>query len=167
MRPTVSSPNDWLTKIGCKVTELGQLSLPKDVALPMHFASEEVEAFNKEENFGKKYKQVQLIALNTRSADTAFFRQIVEQINGKIGKEVICHNCLRKAVNPSLVIFRRETNEKILHKMDRGQLSTINPSDFQIALDYYDEVLKLPLLEPTKIGNVKMEPCEKCKKRAA
>ena len=164
MQATISSPNNWLNRIGCKVDPEGKLTLPSNIVLPMTLASEAVEHFRDATSLAEQSKNIQLIAFNTRSADSAFFSGIVDEFHKKRGGELICQHCLRQGVSPSLVQLRRTANKQIIHVMDQGGLRGIHPSFFQIALDYYEELLKLPLLDPNQLMSVTIVPCKNCRK---
>lgn len=165
----INSPNDWMAKAGAYVDINSELHMPLEcVMLPMSQASEGVEDYQNATNFGKKMKAVQHISLNVRIADTAYFKSFAALVNKQILEQhgiSVCEHCLRKASSPKLVDLRRKNNEKIIHVMEKGGLAMIHPSHFPLSLEYYDEFLRLPLMNFTDVKYLKVALCEKCEER--
>jgi len=134
----------------------------------MTFASEAIEEFQKANNYKEKVKTIQLIAINVRNTEAAFYRKfaqiLIEANKNKSGIQV-CEYCIRNYFfNPDLKKMRDDVNDKIIHKMDSGK--PIEPRDFHFAIDYYNEVLKLPLMDPIHIEEKDNVPfCKSCLKK--
>jgi predicted peroxiredoxin len=160
----IKSPNNWIVRAGAYVSD-GKIVMPhKFLLIPLALASEAVEIFNKENSWKKRLESVQAIAINVRNAETAFFRKVSEIINeiNKNGSKIeICEKCIRDNLfDTNLKEIRRAVNSKIIHKMESGE--AILMEDFHFAIDYYNEIFKLPLINPIHWEAKTFKPCKDC-----
>ncbi len=160
---TIISPNDWLKKVGAFV-ENRQLALPHEcILIPLSAASRAVEIFNTSTEYTQKLESALLIALSVRVAETAFYNKFAKWFEVQ-SQTKMCDHCIRNSKvfnNDEVKKYRKLCNEKIIHVMENQ--SMINPNDLIYAINYYDEVLKLPLIDPIKItSEFKITVCDKC-----
>ena len=167
MEPIVSSnsDNDWLRRAGIR-WENGQLILPHAfLVLPMTIASKAVVSYNSDDSLANRIAQALIISVMVRSADTAFFTAIANQMNAANPSQPnICHNCLRgQLFQNRLKELRALVNKKIIHKVEDG--SGIGPTSEHIplAIEYYDEMFTLPLVPPTSWEERSgIQLCQRC-----
>lgn len=156
-------PNNWITKAGGYIDSNGKFFLPhKFLLAQMHTASEAIEQFNKSKLYSEQIKAIQLMSINVRSAETIFFRKVAEILNKKIN-EKICYKCIRDTLfETDLKKIRRGVNSKIIHRLDYQEF--VNPKDFHFAIDYYNEIFKLPLTGELviKIDEESISLCYNC-----
>ncbi len=162
----ITSPNDWIRKAGGHVKD-GKMIMPhKFIIIPMAMASEAVEEYHKNSAWNSRLKCVFVITLSIRIVDTSVFRMLAKNLNEHWkGGIQICSDCIRNGViDTNLTKLRKEINEKIIHKMENAFV--IDSKDFHLALDYYDEIFKLPLMFPIHIKEKQGVPlCKRCLKK--
>ena len=132
----------------------------------MTLASEAIIEFNKDENLSSRIKHGLVVVVMVRIADTAFYKKIAKIINQKSpSMPNICHNCIRGQLwNTNMKIYRQLANKQIIHKMESG--IPLNNKDLEIVDKYYNEIFKLPLVDPiTFNGKKNLQLCERCKKK--
>ncbi len=163
----IISPNNWLKKAGAYIDSNDKLVFPhKFIAVPMTLASEAIVEFRKNKDLASKIKNGLLVVVMVRIADTAFYKKIAEIINQQSPSTPnLCHNCLRGQLwDTKMKTYRQVANRKIIHKMEGG--IPINNMDLEIVEKYYNEIFKLPLIDPISFKNKKgLKLCERCKKK--
>ncbi len=162
---SISSPNNWFNKVWARNIN-GKIFMPLDFMLvPLSAASRAIEKFNNTKDYTEKLELSLLISLTVRVADTAYFNHIAN----KIFKDVdfsICANCIRESNNfncHEILRLRWICNNSIIHSLENEIL--IDPKVLNYSIEYYNEVLKLPLIDPIEITsqfNVKI--CKNCMK---
>lgn len=164
---TIESPNNWLRKAGAYVVNK-QLVLPHDFLLvPMATASKSILEYRKSRNLDDRIRHAMAIALAVRNADTAFYNAVADMINGQNPKRPnICEHCIRgQLFRTRMKELRKQVNESIIHQMDKNNIM-INPKDLGIVEEYYEEMFKLPLMNPIHTQEIKgLRLCNKCKKK--
>ena len=159
----ILSPNNWLKRVGAFVKN-GQLVLPHEcILIPLSAASRAIETFNSSTEYTQKLELSLLISLSTRIAETAFYNKFAKWF-GNESKIKMCGHCIRNSEvfnNGEIKKYRNLCNEKIIHAMENQ--SMVNSDDLIYAIKYYDEVLKLPLIDPIKIiTKFEIKVCDKC-----
>ena len=164
---TIESPNNWLRKAGAHVVN-NKLVLPHDFLLvPMTSASEALLEYRKSKTLNDRTRHAMTIAATVRSADTAFYNAIAGMLNKQNpNKPKICHNCIRgQLFGTRMKELRKQINNNIIHKMDDDQVM-INPDDLDIVEEYYEEMFKLPMMDPITWSEMKnMKLCQRCRKK--
>jgi len=166
---TIESPNDWLRKAGAHIIN-NRLILPHDFLLvPMGSASEALLEYRRSTTLSEKMRHAMAIALAVRNADTAFYNAVAKMLNkANPNKPNICHNCIRgQLFGTRMKELRQEVNAKIIHKMENPRgIVMISPDELPLVEKYYEEMFKLPLIDPVSWPErKKMELCQKCKKK--
>ncbi len=161
------SANNWLERAGACIRNNKPIMPHLFLTVPMNAASEAVEIYNNDDSYNSRLKAVQTIALNVRTAETAFFKRIakiLKEVNKQLGIE-ICHYCIRNHMfGTNFKELRKLANSKIIHRMEEEAM--ISVEDFQIAIDYYNEMFKLPLVDPITWKETKGIPmCKNCLKK--
>lgn len=159
------SPDQWIERAGGFVDDAGRLHLPhKFLLVSMAAAAEAVEAFKKNDSLMERMKNVLIIAMSVRSADTAYYQHVVDMLKKVPGNEKVsfCHNCLRGQLWPNkMKLLRREVNSKIIHKMESALM--VDQKDFEFALQYYDEMFTHELVNPVIEWRAQdIKSCDKC-----
>jgi len=164
---TIESPNNWLRKAGAYVVGK-KLILPHDfLMVPMTTASEAIMAYRESRNLNDRMRHAMTIAVAVRNADTAFYSAVADMLNRRnADKPNICQYCIRgQLFRTRMKELREQVNKNIIHKMDRTKIM-INPDDLKIVEDYYEEMFKLPLIDPIHIPETKsLQLCKKCRKK--
>ncbi|MEL7666499.1 MAG: hypothetical protein AAGU06_03700 [Candidatus Shapirobacteria bacterium] len=169
---TITSPSNWLNKIGVKIDENGKMILSmKFVLIPISIASEELEKYKEELLWGEKIKIIQSIALNVRNAETKYFEswsQSIIMANQNFPSTFPCSECFSKTMSPShlrlisnseLSKLREEVNNKIIHVTENNKI--LIPSLIDQAKQYYDAFLKMNLFHFPEIKNMPILFCKK------
>lgn len=161
----IKSPNGWLQRAGAYVDDQSRMQLPhKFLIMPMALASEAVEKYNSSDSYAEKIQAVQAIAINTRSADTVFFKRIagiLTEANKGSSRIKLCEHCVRGGLFPTdLKRLRHLVNDRIIHRMEK--VSFIDQADFDLAVAYYDEMFKLPLMDPVDWNESHVQLCDRC-----
>ncbi|MHC1623289.1 MAG: thioredoxin domain-containing protein [Candidatus Methanospirareceae archaeon] len=164
---TIESPNNWLRKAGAHVVN-SKLVLPHDFLLtPMNSASEALLEYRKSKALNDRTRHAMTIAVTVRNADTAFYNAVAGILNKQNpNKPNICHNCIRgQLFGTRMKELRKQINRNIIHKMDNDQIM-LNPDDLYIVEEYYEEMFKLPLMDPiTWPGTDNLKFCRSCRKK--
>ncbi|MFC5579468.1 hypothetical protein ACFPOA_15780 [Lysobacter niabensis] len=166
------SPNDWLQRAGARVEADGRVVLPHDFLLaPMALASTAVVAYKAADNLAERTAQVLIIALQVRTAETAFFNVIAKLFNAH-NSDVpnICPSCIRRSglFDDRVHELRKVVNREIIHKMDSGVgVGMISPDALNAAIEYYEEMFRLPLVDPITWQTKDISLCDKCAERWA
>ena len=167
MQPIVTSTsdNDWMTRAGTR-WENGKLVLPHAfLTLPMTIASKAVVSYNNDESLANRISQSVVISIMVRSADTAFFTAIAKHFNASHPHNPnLCHNCLRgQLYQNDLKKLRGLVNKHIIHKVEDGTGVGPTLQHIPLAVDYYNEMFKLPLTDPIHWQeNPSISLCQKC-----
>ena len=164
---TIESPNNWLRKAGAYVVNK-KLILPHDFLLvPMTSASEAIMAYHKSRNLNDRIRCAMTIAVAVRNADTAFYSAVADMLNRRnVDKPNICQHCIRgQLFRTRMKELRKQVNKNIIHQMDNDKIM-INPDDLRIVEEYYEEMFKLPMMDPIDIPETKgMRLCQTCRKK--
>jgi len=161
----IISPNDWIEKVWWKIENIWNSNFPQtSILIPMTTASKAVEKYSITKDYNEKIELSLLISLTVRIAETAFYNNFAKIFINQWVK--VCHHCIRNSDNfnnKEVLKYRRLCNEKIIHHMENNIM--INPSDLDLSIKYYEEVLKLPLLEEITITQkFEVQVCDKCNK---
>lgn len=164
----IVSANNWLSKAGARL-QGESIELPHHfVLVPLTIASEAIVDFRKHDDLSSKIKAGLVVATMVRVADTAFYNKISELINRQSpNRPNICGNCIRGQVfGTKMRQYRKEANRRVIHKMESGEV--ISLEDLQVVDSYYEEIFKLPLMDPVSIPETKdVQLCQKCRPRWA
>ncbi|MFZ5392291.1 MAG: hypothetical protein ACOZAR_03830 [Patescibacteria group bacterium] len=151
----IVSANDWLNKIGCKIVD-GKIRLPmKHLIFPLMKASEEMEKYKNFKRLNEQMKCIDVIALNVRQADNAYFFAWSQSILVSNKKETIpeifpCYNCfqktissdnLRKHFSSKLQKLRDKVSSEIIHAAEAGVI--VSSKHFGLVEEYYNEFISL------------------------
>lgn len=165
---TLRSPNDWLAKAGASI-EGGRARLPmRCILVPMDAASRAIEEFERATDLCSRMRAIQLVAVNVRAADEAYFSEYAGRVNDAIGPDRddgVCAQCLRMAASPDLVTLLSSVSHRIIHGMERRRETIVHPDAFRLAVAYYEEFMKLPLMGFNL--DVTIESCRHCHCRKA
>ena len=170
----IVSKNNWLTRAGAFVDEKDHLHLPmKHIAVSMTNASHCIEQYEESLPHDEKLRLIQTLALNVRSADTAYFKhwsKALVSLNGQNWKRFFgCFNCftkklspesLRAHVLPPLKEAREHVNVKIIHSLENAV--TVRSEDFGVAFTYYDLFFQLNMMSYPAIHNLQKLKCKEC-----
>lgn len=173
----IVSKNNWLTRAGAFLDEKDHLHLPmKHIVVSMTNASHCIEQYQESLPHDEKLRLVQTLALNVRSADTAYFKQWSKTLvssNDQNWKRLFeCFNCftktlspesLRARVLPPLNEAREHVNVKIIHSLENA--ITVKAEDFESAFTYYDLFFQLNLMSYPAIYNLQKLKCKECVKK--
>ena len=173
----IVSKNDWLVRAGAFLDEKDHLHLPmKHIVVSMTNASHCIEQYQESLPHDEKLRLVQTLALNVRSADTAYFKQWSKTLvssNDQNWKRLFgCFNCFTKTLSPeslraralpSLKEARDHVNVKIIHSLENA--ITVKSEDFEVAFSYYDLFFKLNLMSYPAIYNLQKLKCKECVKK--
>ena len=160
------SANDWLQKAGAYF-EGKRVVLPqKFLLIPMTLASEALVEYKQHENIGAKIKFGLLVVVMVRIADTVFYNNLVKLLNqANPNFPNICQHCIRGQIfGTEMKSYRHAANKNIIHKMENNEI--INFNDLEIVEKYYNEIFKLPLMDPVSVPEKKgLILCNSCKKK--
>ena len=173
----IVSKNNWLTRAGSFLDKEDNLHLPmNNILVSMTNASHCIEQYQESLSHDEKLRLVQTLALNVRSADTAYFKQwskALVSLNDQNWKSLFeCFNCftktlspesLRAHVFPQLKEIRELVNIKIIHSLENS--ITVKSEDFQVAFDYYDMFFQLNLMSYPAITNLQKLKCKECTRK--
>lgn len=156
------SANDWLTKAGARI-QANRVILPHTYLLvPLTLASEGIVDFRAAKNLSERIKHAVVVALMVRIADSAFYNVLAKMLNAaNPHQQNLCGNCLRGQIcGTKMRDLRREINTKIIHKMESAIV--IEDSDLSAIERYYEEIFRLPLVDPVEFPERKITLCQKC-----
>ena len=160
------SANDWLQKAGAYI-DGDRVVLPhKFLLVPMTLASEAIIEYKQHENIGAKIKFGLLVVVMIRIADTAFYNNLAKLMNqANPNVPNICQHCIRGQIcGTEMKSYRQEANKNIIHKMENNEI--INFNDLEIVEKYYNEIFKLPLMDPVSFPEKKdLRLCNLCSKK--
>lgn len=166
-RLKLKSPNNWIERAGGYISNEGKVYMPHKIILsPMDKASRAIEDYNENTHYQYRSTAVQQISINVRSVETALYRLMANILKVEQGIDV-CEHCLRNSsfFGTKIKALRRKNNSRIIHRYDSGNM--ISPEDFQFAINYYEEIFKLPLMSPIKWDEKKIRYCDKCNERSS
>jgi hypothetical protein len=160
--PELSSANDWLRKAGARIEGTRPLLPHKFLLVPLTLASEAIVDFRHSKQANDSLKHAVVVALMVRVADSAFYTNLSDLINGANQNQPnICHNCIRGQIcGTKMKTLRRDVNRRIIHKMESADI--VPMEDLSIVEDYYEEIFKLPLAGDIAFPSRNLELCQKC-----
>ncbi len=170
----IVSKNNWLTRAGAFLDKRDNLHLPmKHIVVSITNASHCIEQYEESLPHDEKLRLVQTLALNVRSADTAYFKQwskALVSLNDKNWRSLFgCFNCFTRALSPEslrahvlplLKEARELVNVKIIHSLENSV--TVKSDDFEVAFTYYDLFFHLNLMSYPAVHNLQKLKCKEC-----
>lgn len=165
--------NSWIERAGAIIDGL-KVELPLEFLLvPMTIATNALVDFRKSKNIADKIKFGTTVVTMVRSADTAYYRFIVDQFfkaQAKLSGNAICEHCVRGQLWPNrMKEYRRLANKNVIHKMESGGITVVNFDDLEIVEKYYNEMFEQPLMHPKFwrsehcfTGKVHVKSCDQC-----
>lgn len=134
--------------------------------IPMALASESILEFRESRSIGDKIKAGLVVVTMIRIADTAFYKTVASALNSaNPNKPNLCHNCLRGQIcQTSMKVLRGKANSNVIHKMEDDE--GISFEDLEVVEGYYNEIFRLPLMDPIKFPEAKsLKLCQSCRKK--
>ena len=166
----ITSANDWLVKAGAHLVG-DQVIMPhKFLLVPMTLASEAIVEFRKHEDIGSRIKHGLVVVSMVRMADTAFYKTVSNILNNQNKSTPnICQHCIRgQLCGTNMKNYRQIANKQIIHKMESGNGEVVTKKDLDVVELYYEEMFKLPLIDPISFPERKgLSLCQNCKKKWA
>ncbi len=166
----ITSANDWLVKAGAHLVGDKVILPHKFLLVPMTLASEAIVEFRKQKEIGSRIKHGLIVVSMVRMADTAFYKTVSNIINNQNKSTPnICQHCIRgQLCGTNMKKYRQIANKQIIHKMESGTVGMITKEDLEMVEPYYEEMFKLPLIDPISFPERKgLSLCQNCKKKWA
>ena len=166
VRAELVSPNDWLQKAGAYIDGENVVLPHKFLFIPMTLASEAILEFRQQDNIGSKIKFALVVVTMVRVADTVFYNKLVKLLNeANPSVPNLCQHCIRGQIcGTQMKEYRQSANKNIIHKMENDEI--ISFKDLEIVENYYNELFKLPLMDPISFPERKnLKLCGTCKQK--
>lgn len=170
----ITSPNDWMNKVGVSISQ-GMMHLPMPfLNVPITEASKSIDAYRRSDGWEDKMREVKLIALNVRQAETMYFATFSNQIKANnppsaLAPQFPCYSCFLATVSPNslrehyarkMVDLREQANKEVIHATENGIVFTLN---FKLVEEYYDALLELELFYFPENSFLPIKFCKKHK----
>lgn len=167
----ISSPNNWMNKIGISINKEGKMKLPPTpLTIAINEASRAIDSYAKSSRWEDKMREIKIIALNVRQAETTYFASWSNQIqlynpHGSIPNSFPCYSCflatispnaLRAFISPKMIELREKVNKEVIHAIENGIIFTLN---FKLVESYYNSLLALDLFHFSECKNLPIKFC--------